>query len=656
MKKSFKKVSAILLSLIIVFGIFSVAAHAEGVVSGKAGENVTWSFDPESGTLTIDGSGAMNDYYYSESDNKPSPWFDYAFQIKKVDIGDAITRIGDYAFYYCYYLKDISIPNSVKSIGTCAFESTGMYYDKSFWNNGVFTIGDCIIGTDIYSSLPNGDFQIPEGIRLVAETAFLYKGFSSISIPASVENIGRGAFLYVYGLETISVSEENKNYNADGVILYNKDKTELCAYLGDDRDAYTASTPPTVFEVPAQVTRIGDGAFAGCTNFKEIKLPDGLKSIGYDAFDLCSALETVSFPSSLTTIEGYAFELCSKLKTVEFPESLTSVGEHAFALCDGLESVTFLGKTTNIGEYCFAHCESLVSAMLPEENTEIADYIFQDCTALKSFTFSNSVTVIGFGALSYCSSLETVTIPKSVQKICAGAFYDCNALSTVDYLGTESEWKTLKENIQSYNDPLLSATINTAPGIVHSVSVTDLSIDCGSSAILDTKIDADEGAEYTVVYSTSDPTVATVDDSGKVEGVGAGTATITVTVTDKNENVVTDTCTVTVKPRANVINVTLDDISIGYKTSEKLNPVISADEGAEYTVSFSSSNPSTVKVDNNGKVTSEKQFGFSRGSAVITVIVTDSYGNSVSDTCNVTIKFSFVQWIIKIALFGWIWY
>ena len=90
---------------------------------------------------------------------------------------------------------------------------------------------------------------------------------------------------------------------------------------------------------------------------------------------------------------------------------------------------------------------------------------------------------------------------------------------------------------------------------------------------------------------------------------------------------------------------------MNYKKSANLSPEIFADEGAKYTVKYESSNPKVAAVDKNGKVTALK-----KGSAKITCTVTDSNGNTVSDTCNVTVKYSFGQWLIKILLFGWIWY
>lgn len=101
----------------------------------------------------------------------------------------------------------------------------------------------------------------------------------------------------------------------------------------------------------------------------------------------------------------------------------------------------------------------------------------------------------------------------------------------------------------------------------------------------------------------------------------------------------------------NVKSVSIDDITLNYKKSTTITPSITADEGAKYTVTYSSSNAKVATVDQNGKVYVAK-----KGSATITCTVTDSNGNTVQDTCKVTVKYSFGQWLIKILLFGWIWY
>lgn len=102
-----------------------------------------------------------------------------------------------------------------------------------------------------------------------------------------------------------------------------------------------------------------------------------------------------------------------------------------------------------------------------------------------------------------------------------------------------------------------------------------------------------------------------------------------------------------------VRSVKIDDISLNYKKSATLNPVIEADPGVKYTVKYESSNTKVATVDQNGKVTAVKR---GSGSADITCTVTDEHGNVVKDTCTISVSLSVGQKIIVYVLFGWIWY
>ncbi len=83
-------------------------------------------------------------------------------------------------------------------------------------------------------------------------------------------------------------------------------------------------------------------------------------------------------------------------------------------------------------------------------------------------------------------------------------------------------------------------------GKVSSVSVNDLTMTYKKTTNLDMEINADDDAIFDFEYSSSNPSIATVDENGNVTATGTGEAEITVTVTDEYGNVVEDTCTVTV--------------------------------------------------------------------------------------------------------------
>ncbi|MBQ9551663.1 MAG: bacterial Ig-like domain-containing protein [Clostridia bacterium] len=131
----------------------------------------------------------------------------------------------------------------------------------------------------------------------------------------------------------------------------------------------------------------------------------------------------------------------------------------------------------------------------------------------------------------------------------------------------------------------------------------------------------------------------------------AGQQTITVTYGGKTASFVV-TVNSAAPTQGRVRAVSVSDVSLNYKAKTTLKPQITADEGVKYTVSYSSSNPNVVKVnEKTGEVTGAK-----KGSATVTCAVTDEFGNTVSDACKVTVNYTALQWVIIILLFGWIWY
>lgn len=70
-----------------------------------------------------------------------------------------------------------------------------------------------------------------------------------------------------------------------------------------------------VFEEGSRLKKIGKYAFSGCSNLRNIRLPEGLEHIGNGCF--CETnLEEITIPSSVATIEEYAFYNCRSLKKV----------------------------------------------------------------------------------------------------------------------------------------------------------------------------------------------------------------------------------------------------------------------------------------------------------------------------------------------------
>ena len=141
-----------------------LSANAEK--SGTCGPNLKWHLTDD-GVLTISGKGKMNDYLYP----KRAPWEDSREKIKRIIIGDGITTIGEAAFYECFFLTSVTIPNSVTTIGEAAFAS-------------------CRALTSV---------TIPNSVTIIGRTAFAScRALTSVTIPNSVTKIGDNAFTINY--------------------------------------------------------------------------------------------------------------------------------------------------------------------------------------------------------------------------------------------------------------------------------------------------------------------------------------------------------------------------------------------------------------------------------------------------------------------------
>ena len=142
--------------------------------SGTTGD-CTWAFDPDTGTLTISGSGGMPEYYRLSD----IPWRPFRDEIKKVVIENGITSISNYAFYQCYYLTEVTLPDSLKTIG-----------DYSFY----------------YTALKS--LTIPDGVTSIGDSAFNYcKSLTSLTISNSVTSIGQKAFSNCKSLIRVTIPD-----------------------------------------------------------------------------------------------------------------------------------------------------------------------------------------------------------------------------------------------------------------------------------------------------------------------------------------------------------------------------------------------------------------------------------------------------------------
>ena len=203
-----KRFWSAVLAVCMLLTLLPVPALAASVADGTCGASVNWTLD-DAGTLTISGTGAMEDYSFL-TDGTPVPWASHQAGVKAVEIENGVTSIGSCVFRDCNNLTSVKIPSSVTSIGAAAFHScinlTNVVIPASVTSIGDFAFEFC---TGLASvNIPNGVTSI--GNRMFYECT----GLTSITLPSSVTSIEDGAFMFS-GLTSVTILSNVTKMGAD---------------------------------------------------------------------------------------------------------------------------------------------------------------------------------------------------------------------------------------------------------------------------------------------------------------------------------------------------------------------------------------------------------------------------------------------------------
>lgn len=339
--------------------------------------------------------------------------------------------------------------------GRCPSEGLEFYSNGdgtcSFMGRGTCTDADVIFP----AKSPSGDAVT----KIIGGRFFADEALTSVYIPESVIEISIDAFFAAPNLTSINISPNNTVYASVDGVLYNKDFTTLIMYPVAKADK--------AFKIPATVTTIGTGAFAGATNLKDVSIPASVQTIEMSAFRSCSALTSITIPEGVTTVANQTFVACRSLSVVNLPKSIIVIEEGAFSYCEALTSFTvpsgvtsipenaFTGctaltemklhdKITTIGSGAFHYCSSLKQITIPASVTRIYERAFSSCKSLEGIIIPDGIKTIYEGTFQNCSSLVSVTIPEGVTKIDDRAFSECRALSSIIFKGTVEQWENVK--------------------------------------------------------------------------------------------------------------------------------------------------------------------------------------------------------------------
>ena len=412
------------LTLPLITSVFCNDGTIEPPLSGSCGANVSYNITSD-GTLTISGTGDMADYTY-DNDSSDCPWHNVRFCIKNVVIEEGVTHIGSYAFGFNINMSDISIPNSVKTIG-----------------NGAF------LGTNLTS------ISLPEGVTTIGAFAFqCCTNLRIITIPASVTKIGNSAFYtgeyydneYHHELTDVyyggSATEwANAGGNSAGLydtvnLHFGTIATIAAGSCGDnatwtltDDGTLTISGTGAMYDYE----HINNGQEEYVTNpwwkdyafaIQKIVIGEGITYIGNNAF-IFNIADSISIPSTVRGIGEYSFAGSRKVKEINVPDGVETIDVAAFWACDELTSITIPTSVQSMGVWTLGNCDKLKTITFKGTMEQ-----WIDCGGgAASYTGNAVVNCLGGGILNMsgtCGDAITWTLDSngSLTLKGSGAMYD----------------------------------------------------------------------------------------------------------------------------------------------------------------------------------------------------------------------------------------
>lgn len=236
-------------------------------------------------------------------------------------------------------------------------------------------------------------------------------GVSKVTIPNTVTEIRRGAFVYTKRIQSISISS-SVNKIADDVFSGNNclkftvdsNNKYFQAINGDlyskDGKTLVSATGSSMTKIPSFVEVIGGDAFCGNNHIVDITIPATVKKISYAAFASCKYLRNVIIEGNgLTTVESRAFQT-TKLISLNIPASVTSFSYDAF---DWAEIILVICPDGEISQKLTG-------------SDEIQNLLVDTSGTLTGRTFTKKPTCESDGELKVnfsTGSSKTYTVPKS---------------------------------------------------------------------------------------------------------------------------------------------------------------------------------------------------------------------------------------------------
>ncbi|MGN0591701.1 MAG: leucine-rich repeat domain-containing protein, partial [Ruminococcus sp.] len=301
--------------------------------------------------------------------------------------GLTVTEIGGDAFWECSWLESVTIPETVTTIGACAFQGSGLKIidlPESVTFIGASAFKECDNMTDAYVRYPNCKIESDKQGRADYDENG-YGGYydAHYTFPPNITIHGyenstaqyyAERYSWYYGDDFMG----NYTFSADWKTVSDGLKydiqTDGTLLITGHEEAETVTEIIIPEEISGKkVTGIEEYAFSRCSALVSVTIPETVTEIGYGAFYGCSSLTDITIPETVTEIKDEVFSGCSSLTSVTIPETVTTIGECAFQ-GSGLEIIDLPESVAFIGAGAFKECNNMTDAYVRNPNCEIESY------------------------------------------------------------------------------------------------------------------------------------------------------------------------------------------------------------------------------------------------------------------------------------------
>ena len=348
-----------------------------------------------------------------------------------------VTELAEKCFYMNSSITSVTIPNTVKTIGNCAF----------------------------YQCTKLQSLLLYEGLQVIGDSTFTNcSSLKSVTVPTSVQIIGNRTFYQCTGMQSLTLS--------DGIKVIGNRSFTRCTSL----DSLT---------IPSTVTYIDDAAFYDCTGLTSLEIlaveppalfannvfqnipvaitiPCGTYStyqnssywVAFKLIDPCNNSfihesfvysvignsivetdpDTVCLEGCIGTIED--LDIKSSFVYKEKSYIIKKIKNYAFSNNTGITSLHIPSSVDSVGDYAFRGCSGLVNIEIDNGVAHLGDYSFYNCSSVESVSMDEGLLSIGNRCFAHCTKITTLTLPSTLKTIDDYAFFNCYSVKQYHFLST----------------------------------------------------------------------------------------------------------------------------------------------------------------------------------------------------------------------------